>query len=322
MGMRFIGLALLSVVLTAYAGGPATARSVDLGNAGGWAISYDDADNRSCTATGAYEGGTTLSVLLIGPDRTWAFAMVNRKWTAVVKDKEYSTQYIFNGRRMWKGTDRGVSNGLISYDIKSEFIEDFARSSVLEIRLGSRMIDRISLRGTRAAINALKNCYADHVDAADPFSGETSSAQQAAPTPSPSPDIDLWRMTTFSGKCRYQLFEGFLPCKDAVVFGEHSNGRLQLIFVSDQLIYSLSGGSDRQPNLNNYYVAVDTLRLTPSNSSEKPAEDKGMEGECHFTLNDGATEFYFIKCDVYNREKGTQYKFYLEDITTFKKEEF
>ena len=320
--MRFLSFALLSIVLASIAGGPTAAGSVDLGKAEGWAISYDDADGGSCIASGDYQGGTTLSVLLMGPSRTWGFVMTNPKWTAVVKDKEYSTQYIFNGRRMWKGADRGVSNGLISYDIKGAFIEDFAHSSVLEIRLGSRMIDRISLRGTRAAITALKGCYANHIDTADPFAGESSPRQQAAPAPAASPDIDLKRMTTFSGKCRYELFEGFLPCKNAVVFGEHRNGRLQLIFVSDRLIYSLSGGSDRQPNLNNYYVAIDTLRLTPSNTSDKPAEDKGMEGECHFTLNGDATEFYFIKCDVYNREKGTQYKFYLENITTFDKKDF
>lgn len=316
--MRFLGFAVLSVVLTSFAGEQAAARSVNLGSREGWAIKYNDADNRSCIATGDYEGGTKLSVLLLGPDRTWAFAISNRKWTSVVKGKAYSTQYIFNSRRAWKGRDRGMENGLLSYDIKNSFIEDFAHSSFLEIRLGSRMLDRISLRGTRAAINALKSCYANHIDSADPFAGESTPGRQATA----SPDIDLRRMTTFKGRCRYEMFAGFQPCKDAAVFGEYGNGRLQLIFVSDQLIYSLSGGSDRQPNLNNYYVAIDTLRMTPSSTPDKPVEDNGMEGECHFTLNDEGTEFYFIKCDVYNRQKGTQYKFYLEGITTFDKKEF
>lgn len=298
----------------------ASAEEIHLGKVDGWSINYDNAENGVCSAVGTYEGGTTLDVLYLGPGNTWALIITNPKWTSVVKDREYQTEYIFNQRRGWKGADRGVKNGLLSYGLKPDFIEDFARSSVLDIKLGNRTIDRISLRGTRAAINALKDCYESRIDRLDPFADQAPPAE--ASEPAPEGDVDLKRMTTFSGKCRYQLFADFLNCKDAVLFGEHKNGRLQLIFVSDQMIYSLSGGSDRQPNLNNYYMAVDTLRITPSGSGDKPAEDRGMEGECHFTLNDDATEFYFIKCVVYNRAKGNQYRFNLENITGFDRKDF
>jgi len=311
---------LLVVAVSAAAAGAATAKPIDLGKADVWDISYDDDNAGMCSASGTYDGGTTLTIGRLGPDRTWAVVISNPKWTSVVPDRDYETKYIFNGKRVWTGADRGVAHGLVSYGVKAEFVEDFAHSSVLEIRLANRVIDRISLRGTRAAVNAVNDCYDRRIDTRDPFAGQAPAS--GAPARAPAGDIDLKRMTTFSGKCQYQLFAGLLPCKDAVVFGEHRNGRLQLIFVSDQLIYSLSGGSDRQPNLNNYYVAIDTLRMTPSSKPDKPAEDKGMEGECHFTLNDEGTEFYFIKCDVYNRQKGTQYKFYLEGITTFDKKEF
>ncbi len=45
-------------------------------------------------------------------------------------------------------------------------------------------------------------------------------------------------------------------------------------------------------------------------------EDHGMEGECHFNLNKQGTVFYFVRCDVYNRAKGTLYNFYFEKIST------
>lgn len=311
---------LLLVALSTFAAGRAAATTVDLGKIDGWTISYDDADSGVCSATGSYDGGTMLTVVRLGPDRTWAFVITNPKWTSVVKDREYETQYVFNQRRVWKGADRGVKNGLVSYAIKDAFIEDFAHSVVLEVRLGDKTVERISLRGTRSAVNAVNDCYATRIDRRDPFAGQAPSSN--APAPAPEDDIKLKRMTTFSGKCQYQLFAGLLPCKNAVLFGEHANGRLQLIFVSDQMIYSLSGGSDRQPNLNNYYVAIDTLRLTPSGSGEQPTEDRSMEGECHFTLNDDATAFYFITCDVYNRAKGSQYKFSLEDIEGFDRKDF
>ena len=33
------------------------------------------------------------------------------------------------------------------------------------------------------------------------------------------------------------------------------------------------------------------------------------------TMNKAATKFFFVKCDIYNRAKGTTYNFYLENIT-------
>ena len=50
--------------------------------------------------------------------------------------------------------------------------------------------------------------------------------------------------------------------------------------------------------------------------------DGGMEGECHFNLNEDATKFFYIKCDVYNRKKGSYYKFYLENIHNFERKTF
>jgi hypothetical protein len=85
-------------------------------------------------------------------------------------------------------------------------------------------------------------------------------------------------------------------------------------------LFELSGGKDRQPNLTNYYLSVDTLRI--KRGKDDWVEDRGMEGECHFRMNKEATKFFNIKCDIYNRSKGSMYNFYLEDIKNFSRETF
>jgi len=119
----------------------------------------------------------------------------------------------------------------------------------------------------------------------------------------------------FFGRCRYQLIAGFLPCNNPVAYTVLKNGRALLSFWSDQAVFTLSGGEDRMPNLENYYLSIDTLRLAIEGKPE--AVDHGMEGECHFNLNKDATKFYYVKCDVYNRAKGTMYNFYLDRIAKF-----
>ncbi|MBP9664972.1 MAG: hypothetical protein KBD94_10140 [Pyrinomonadaceae bacterium] len=53
---------------------------------------------------------------------------------------------------------------------------------------------------------------------------------------------------------------------------------------------------------------------------EMEKSDDGMEGECHFRISKSGKIFYFVKCDIYNRAKGTMYNFYLENITKSKRD--
>ena len=120
--------------------------------------------------------------------------------------------------------------------------------------------------------------------------------------------------TLFTGTCRLQIVEGFFPCDEKVGFFELDNDRSFITFLKDGRVFTVSGGSDRQPNLNNYYLAIDTFRMTKD--GKLTAEDKNMEGECHFELNDDASEFFSVKCDVFDRGKGASFKFYLENISS------
>lgn len=127
-----------------------------------------------------------------------------------------------------------------------------------------------------------------------------------------------------TGKCRFQLVEGFFPCDPKVAFIALANGRALVTFMKREkgkdYLFTLSGGSDRQPNLENYYLSIDTFRMKIGDADE--IGDDGMEGECHFRMNKTATNFYSVKCDIYNRAKGTLYNFYLENITKTDRKEF
>ena len=127
-----------------------------------------------------------------------------------------------------------------------------------------------------------------------------------------------------TGKCRFQLVEGFFPCDPKVAFIVLANGRSLVTFMKREkgkdYLFTLSGGSDRQPNLENYYLSIDTFRMKIGDADENG--DDGMEGECHFQMNKTATNFYSVKCDIYNRAKGTLYNFYLENITKTDRKEF
>ena len=132
-------------------------------------------------------------------------------------------------------------------------------------------------------------------------------------------DAALKRITGLVGECRIELGSGFTPCDPNVIWMELTNGRALLIFKKDKTIYTLSGGRDRQPNLEDFYQGIDTFRLAVDGVEKK--KDMKMEGECHFSINKDASKFYFIKCEVYNRAKGSRYNLYLENIISFDRQE-
>lgn len=130
-----------------------------------------------------------------------------------------------------------------------------------------------------------------------------------------SQELDIKEYLVFQGKCRFQVVRGFVPCDPKVFYARLGNSRSFVSFIVGSVVFSVSGGSDRQPNLENFYLSIDTIRATED--GKVTAEDKEMEGECHFRLNKDASKFFFVKCDVYNRQKGVMFNFYLENIRSF-----
>jgi hypothetical protein len=146
-----------------------------------------------------------------------------------------------------------------------------------------------------------------------------ANAQRRRTPPAPptrSTDSPIRDLAILTGQCRFQLVRGFFRCDDKVVLAQLANDRSVITFIKGNIQFHLSGGHDRQPNLENYYLAIDTVAIT--NPGEQDAEDRGMEGECHFRMNKTGNKFFFVKCDISNRSKGSMYNFYLENIRTTK----
>lgn len=125
-------------------------------------------------------------------------------------------------------------------------------------------------------------------------------------------------LAVFNGDCQLQIVSGFFACDPKVAYKQLRNGRSLIVFMVGDAMFTLSGGRDRQPNLENFYLGIDRLRM--ERKGQTPTEDGSMEGECHFRLNADASKFFFIKCDIYNRSKGSQYAFYLENIRSFSRQ--
>jgi hypothetical protein len=64
-------------------------------------------------------------------------------------------------------------------------------------------------------------------------------------------------VAAITGTCTAKIIGDDLPCNPKVAFIDVGNGRslVQFFFLAGDLSFAVSGGQDRQPNLNNYYLS-------------------------------------------------------------------
>lgn len=147
----------------------AAAEPVSVGKAGGWVI-FQNADGAGeCFAGAIYEGGDSFIIGLTAPNRDWYFGFHNPAWQSIVPGQTYQLKYVFNGRRSWSGPSTGQTNALRSGSLKEGFVMEIANSSSMRISYAGRKLGSYSLRGTRAAVLAVIQCYERHFNKQDPF---------------------------------------------------------------------------------------------------------------------------------------------------------
>jgi hypothetical protein len=135
--------------------------------------------------------------------------------------------------------------------------------------------------------------------------------------------VSMRQLAVFTGTCTIQLFEDAakVPCDPKVSFVNLANGRSWFTFTTtfkkETYSYTVSGGRDRQPNAENYYLSIDTFRIQIG--KKEPAVDTHMEGECHTQHDKDAATFHDIECIVYDRSKGLFVTLHLESITDTKR---
>lgn len=164
--MRLLGSILgLWLLLTA----AAFAETTKVGTAQGWVIFYDSDDAGSCFAGATYTGGDSFFISLTAPGREWSFGFYNPAWQSIVPGQSYQLKYVFNGRRSWTGPSTGEENALRSGNLKESFVLDIANSRSMALYYAGQKLGNYSLRGTRAAVQAVIQCYKRYVNKVDPF---------------------------------------------------------------------------------------------------------------------------------------------------------
>jgi hypothetical protein len=115
-----------------------------------------------------------------------------------------------------------------------------------------------------------------------------------------------WKiLVLITGQCQYKLFREvpFADCDSDMRYGVLPNGRAMYIFSSQnhQTFYTLSGGEDRQPRLDDYYLTIDTFRMMMQGKQDYSIP---YEGECHQHSDKSGNQINLLECEAYNRQMG------------------
>lgn len=160
--------------------------SNSLGSVSGWNIEFArrfgyGGSYRACAATASYQSGATITVAK-DHESDWWIIVSNPNWNSLVAGTSYKISYRM-GRNQWNSDATAASSpygpSLVTVSTNTQFIEAFASGSKLTLRYNENDIASFSLAGTNAAISAVRQCYGERIEFADPFAS-TSSGQESA----------------------------------------------------------------------------------------------------------------------------------------------
>ncbi len=164
--MRSLFISLLFVILTMSVAGPAAGESGSplWKKVGAWQVRVDQTVGHGCFAVSLYEEG---SLLRIGFDinAKGAYIIVgNGSWKSIELGKEYEIKFQFDDEAPWSGVTRGFAfdregpRYLMGAIESAEFFSEFSRKNALSIGYRGREIARLSLMGSRRAIEEMLSC--------------------------------------------------------------------------------------------------------------------------------------------------------------------
>ncbi len=149
-------------------------------NPQGWTVGQNNAGG--CLAAASYKDGTTVWIGFDRNGRT-VLAFTNAAWRGVTLGETYSLQMRARGQGNWRGSftgfERRGERGFIATGLKPEFLRDFANAGGIWVYLGEREMARLSLIGSRAALNSTIDCQKIDAVARAP----SSPSSPAAPAP-------------------------------------------------------------------------------------------------------------------------------------------
>lgn len=158
-------LVLCSALINAGAFGQARPGklSIDeaLGSSEGWSVGYNAA-NLGCVASTKFSDETTVWLGVSVKNNDFFLALTNPNWRSIEAGKQYALRLSLLGAGRWQGTfvgiDQDSEKGVISGNLKSDFVSGVVRSPGVAVSLGSRTIAQLSLQGSPAAFDAIVQC--------------------------------------------------------------------------------------------------------------------------------------------------------------------
>lgn len=179
-------LAAATLALTLALSAPAHAQDPYIwGEVGEWDIAVDRTISNGCYALATWDSGTTVRIG-INPETDFYYVLFgNPSWPPVSPDQRYELEIQFDSTPAWDVTATGLQfnpGELVYYYAQTqifEFIEDFMRLNAMAIRRDGRQLDRLTLRGSRAAFEAVMECQDEMARTPPP---------PVAPPPSRGPD--------------------------------------------------------------------------------------------------------------------------------------
>lgn len=148
---------ILSFALALAAAQPALAQDETYAEVQGWSIGQHDA---SCAAYMQFEGpGETQFYLNKGADGGMFVMVLNSSWSAS-EGQDYQVTFDFPDRS-YSGSAKGTridNAGGFGAAVPPAFETSFTTGTMLVVLLDDREIDRLSLRGTTAAMASVNRC--------------------------------------------------------------------------------------------------------------------------------------------------------------------
>jgi hypothetical protein len=144
---------------------------------GAWGIRFDPSLG-GCFMVGSWTQGEVVRIGIDSERKTGYLMIANEKWRSVQEGNKYELRFQFDAETPWRGDSRGIKMGTATFLLvkfhDATFFKEFATKNVLVISYGDRVVTRLPLTGSLAAMQSVIQCQGqvDSVVAGqtDPFS--------------------------------------------------------------------------------------------------------------------------------------------------------